>query len=321
LDEPDELATVLWQLASAAWWCSKFDKARAVAEEGLAVSRAAGLRAQEGMCLYVLAAVADWVNEPVTARALAQQCLETHTSTGYVRGVAIARQTLGRAVYHLGDLATARALLEQAVDECRDSAYPYGIAWSLITLGWIASDERDYARARTCLLQALNIFREFGAVARVAETLEGFAQLASAEGQWRRALRLGGAAHAQRERTGLPLMPVAVAWLEPRLQRARSSLGLARAEAAWAEGLELTIEGAAAEAIAGAPVTNGAPRSALLTTRQWEVARLVAQGLSTRQIAEQLVITQRTAETHLERIYNTLDLHSRVQLAAWIAAS
>ena len=44
---------------------------------------------------------------------------------------------------------------------------------------------------------------------------------------------------------------------------------------------------------------------------------LVAQGLTNRQIAEALVITERTAETHLERIYSKLELHSRAQLATW----
>ena len=54
-----------------------------------------------------------------------------------------------------------------------------------------------------------------------------------------------------------------------------------------------------------------------LTAREQEVAALVAQGLTNRQIAEQLVITERTAETHLERIFTKLDLHSRAQLARW----
>jgi adenylate cyclase len=54
-----------------------------------------------------------------------------------------------------------------------------------------------------------------------------------------------------------------------------------------------------------------------LTAREQEVTALVAQGLTNRQIAEQLVITERTAETHLERIFTKLDLHSRAQLARW----
>jgi non-specific serine/threonine protein kinase len=54
-----------------------------------------------------------------------------------------------------------------------------------------------------------------------------------------------------------------------------------------------------------------------LTTREREVAMLVAEGLGTRQIAEQLVITEGTVRVHVERILSKLGLHSRTQLAAW----
>jgi DNA-binding NarL/FixJ family response regulator len=54
-----------------------------------------------------------------------------------------------------------------------------------------------------------------------------------------------------------------------------------------------------------------------LTAREWEVAILVAEGLGTRQIAEQLVIAEGTVRVHVERILSKLSLHSRTQLAAW----
>jgi len=46
---------------------------------------------------------------------------------------------------------------------------------------------------------------------------------------------------------------------------------------------------------------------------------LVAPGFTNRQVAEALVISARSAETHLERIYSKLELHSRAQLATWLA--
>jgi pimeloyl-ACP methyl ester carboxylesterase len=59
----------------------------------------------------------------------------------------------------------------------------------------------------------------------------------------------------------------------------------------------------------------------LLTPRQLEVAGLVAQGWSNRQIAEGLVITERSAESHVERIRARLGFRSRAQIAAWYVAS
>jgi pimeloyl-ACP methyl ester carboxylesterase len=58
-----------------------------------------------------------------------------------------------------------------------------------------------------------------------------------------------------------------------------------------------------------------------LTARQAEVAALVAQGMTNREIAERLHISERSAESHLERIRLRLGLRSRSQLAAWYAAA
>jgi len=55
-----------------------------------------------------------------------------------------------------------------------------------------------------------------------------------------------------------------------------------------------------------------------LTRREREVASLVAQGRSNREIADHLVVSERTVETHVSRILTKLDLTSRTQLAAWV---
>jgi DNA-binding CsgD family transcriptional regulator len=61
--------------------------------------------------------------------------------------------------------------------------------------------------------------------------------------------------------------------------------------------------------------------AATLTKRQLEVAALVAEGMSNRQIAERLVITERSAESHVERIRGRLGFRSRSQIAAWYVAT
>jgi DNA-binding CsgD family transcriptional regulator len=55
-----------------------------------------------------------------------------------------------------------------------------------------------------------------------------------------------------------------------------------------------------------------------LTKREREVAALVAQGRSNREVADRLVLSERTVETHVSRILAKLDLGSRTQLAAWV---
>ena len=54
-----------------------------------------------------------------------------------------------------------------------------------------------------------------------------------------------------------------------------------------------------------------------LSPREREVARLVAEGLTNREIAEQLVLSVRTVEGHVDRILGKLNFHTRTQLATW----
>jgi DNA-binding CsgD family transcriptional regulator len=59
----------------------------------------------------------------------------------------------------------------------------------------------------------------------------------------------------------------------------------------------------------------------LLTPRQTEVAGLVAEGLSNKELAKRLTITERSAESHVERIRLRLGFRSRAQVAAWYVAT
>jgi DNA-binding NarL/FixJ family response regulator len=103
-----------------------------------------------------------------------------------------------------------------------------------------------------------------------------------------------------------------------------SPVGLA---AAWVTGRVLSLVQAAElgrtllDSISGSSgeagsQTNGQQR---LTRREAEVASLIAQGRTNRQIAEELVIALRTADTHVERILGKLGFTSRAQVAAWVA--
>jgi DNA-binding NarL/FixJ family response regulator len=61
------------------------------------------------------------------------------------------------------------------------------------------------------------------------------------------------------------------------------------------------------------------PKSDSLTAREREVAVLVARGRTNREIAAALVISERTADAHVQNILNKLGFSSRAQIAAWAA--
>jgi DNA-binding NarL/FixJ family response regulator len=109
----------------------------------------------------------------------------------------------------------------------------------------------------------------------------------------------------------------------------RARLGEELFAAAWAQGRAMSREEAIDEAVAGAQeiltsTSSHEPRAGLalsgLTPREQEVAALVAQGLNNRQIAEHLVISERTAENHISHVLDKLGLDSRTNVATWVIA-
>jgi len=57
----------------------------------------------------------------------------------------------------------------------------------------------------------------------------------------------------------------------------------------------------------------------VLTPREQQIAELVGQGMNNKDIADALVISKRTAETHVEHILTKLGFTNRHQIAAWVA--
>ncbi|EFL26815.1 MULTISPECIES: response regulator [Streptomyces] len=66
-----------------------------------------------------------------------------------------------------------------------------------------------------------------------------------------------------------------------------------------------------------APATADQPVAPQLTERETEVLRLVAKGLSYKQIAERLVISHRTVQNHVQNTLGKLQLHNRVELVRY----
>jgi DNA-binding NarL/FixJ family response regulator len=90
------------------------------------------------------------------------------------------------------------------------------------------------------------------------------------------------------------------------------------------EGSGLTMDDAVAFAHSGAEIDVVEPEPSVrlpaafpLTTREREVAALLARGCSNRQIAHELVISLHTAQRHVENILSKLEFSSRTQVAAW----
>jgi non-specific serine/threonine protein kinase len=141
------------------------------------------------------------------------------------------------------------------------------------------------------------------------------------------AARLFGASEALRERIGAAPWPLWLAEHERNVAATRTSLGEEAYAAAWAAGRALSVDAAIAAALgAGEPAptpatppepVSAAPAANPLSPREREVAALIAQGRTNREIAERLVISEWTADTHVRHILTKLDVRSRAQVAVW----
>ena len=110
------------------------------------------------------------------------------------------------------------------------------------------------------------------------------------------------------------------------MRQARHDLGNAAFRTAFRHGSRLGTEEAIAYALGETPSGVSSPTTsspitsdATLTRRELEVAILVAEGLTNKDIADRLVIAQRTAEGHVEHVLAKLGFHSRSQVAAWVS--
>jgi DNA-binding NarL/FixJ family response regulator len=101
----------------------------------------------------------------------------------------------------------------------------------------------------------------------------------------------------------------------------RARMGEASFNAAWEAGRRMTLDDAISLALTEPTTTPHAhtPKQDFggLTPREREVAALVGQGMSNREIAEKLVVGERTIETHVSNIFNKLGFTARSQVRQW----
>ncbi len=214
--------------------------------------------------------------------------------------------------------AGAQALYEEGLALFRELGDEWAIADTLTYVGQSAHAQGDYTQARDLFKESLARWRVIGTLQwkGVNDCLNGLACICALYRQFEEAARLFAAAEALHElrRGSLPLASHPSA--EDKYTGLQTELGEAAFAAAWAAGRALSAEAAVDYALALPAISESAPvhtgpilpppvtYPAGLTTREVEVLRLLAQGLTYDQIAEQLIISPRTVNRHL-----TVDLH------------
>jgi DNA-binding CsgD family transcriptional regulator len=234
---------------------------------------------------------------------------------------------LGRVALGQGALRKAKAALDAGLFLARQHAEPPSLTAMLLdALGELATASGQPDEAREWLVSSLEV--RYGGSERngIADTLDRLAALAASCAQPARALQLVGAADALYDELGARRFPAEQQKLERWLLPLRAAFGEQAADDLIARGRALGVDDAIALAHAGDETgthrtAGGLPAvtASVLTAREREVAERLMRGLSNRQIAEELVIAERTVASHVEHILNKLGFASRHQVGAWVA--
>ena len=288
-------------------------------DEALRLALELGDKTYECWALLMKSRVAGRRMGGYVVRELAEQALAAAYVADDEACLRWSYHSLGIMSQLVGDFTQSITELQHAEALHRQAGDVHWLLWTVLSLGNTLLRAEDLSGAMGKYREGLGLAYELPSLSGMEQGLAGFARLASARGHYGRAMFLAGAAERLHERTGSNLSTTDPQYQET-LEAIRNNLGEAQCESMRSRGRSMTLE----EAIAFALSEEQAPSSVAeapfypLTPRETEIARLVAQGLTNRQIADQLTISVQTAERHLSNILGKLSFSSRSQVAVWI---
>ena len=306
-------------------------------EESIALYRAMGDERGAGIGLMALGWLARGLGDDERANFLMSEGLTLLRTLGDERS----RRSMTPGLNHLGlvacaqgDFERATALLEEGLALSRELGDLLDVGWSLRGLADVARERGEYDRAMELYRDSVALHREREYLVGLGQSLVGLARLAMRRDQSERAVRLFAAVTTLRDGMGRPPLPVERAKLDEEIASLRARLGDEAFAMVWAEGQMLPLDSAIACGLDPMPCTaaetdpvpitpaehsHPAGPANPLTRREHEVAALIARGLTNRQIAADLVISERTVDGHVARVLAKLDFATRAQIAAWMA--
>jgi predicted ATPase/DNA-binding CsgD family transcriptional regulator len=221
-----------------------------------------------------------------------------------------------------GDFPRMRDIGLAAAERCRRVHEIYMLSTHLTSAGFASMRLGQHDAAEPALIEALQATIVIDDRPGLVLRLQALAGNAASAGRGDRAAALLGAAETLRREAGSLVSPFIRSLVEDAAERSRAQLGDRRYERAFDDGALLDHEGAVALAL-GTPARRSADRENErpdpLSRRERQVALLLAEGLSNKEIAGRLFLSERTVETHVYNILNKLGLSSRAKVVAWLS--
>lgn len=312
-----------------AYYEGNYARVAELCEATLKIARAVGDKSAIALVLNGLGELALATEDHTKLHAVSQESVPLLREIGDPWRLAEGLFLSAYGFYFQGDLLQAHALAEESLTLCREVGEPFSTVRVLDALGYFAYTQGDLVTAYQRYKEGLLIAKAVGRKPFMASCLIALGVVAMAQDQQVWAAQLWGAADEIAPSTD----PSAAHWYTQMMRtrlgydrlvaRVHTQLGKEAFAVAWNEGQAMTQEQLLeAPALISssrqpstepsqAPPVQHAASLVKLTQREREVLHLLAQGLTSAQIAEQLVIGLVTVNSHVRSIYSKLGVSSR----------
>jgi len=304
------------------------DAGRALIESGLSLARRLGEPYLTALLVLAQAEATSAAGDHAGAARHAAEASRLFRQAGDRLRVGVALGNLGYYEVAAGDLDAARRHLAESLDINRAFNGGSAVVFGTLNLGLAEYLGGSPGAASSLFAESFDLARRMGMRLQMAYTLLGMALASRDETDPGRSARLHGAADRAFADLGHAVFPMEARLADQDRQRLRAAMGTEAFDAEYAAGRTLDPVSAGqraqrelrAERAAPPPTGSDAPVGAavtVLTPRELDVLKLVAQGLSNPDIARQLVLSEHTVHRHLANILRKLNLSSRTAAAAW----
>jgi predicted ATPase/DNA-binding CsgD family transcriptional regulator len=279
------------------------------------------IHALTGRCVVAL----FFYGDVTAAEAFADEALEVARGAPDAEGASLAAYWRGLVALATGAVHAASELAVEGLSTARRHGDPYATATVLLLVGHVRILQRAYAEAAASMRECLDLLRGVREVWIHSQAIDVLAAAEHELGDSAQAVRLLAVSEHLRESVGMVVgLPLWRHVIANTTEATRAALGDAAYSAACAEG-RARPPWDSLEALRGEPthrsqrrLSGAAPtQTSNLTAREREVAALIGRGLTSREIADALVISVKTVDTHADRIRNKLGLRSRAEIAVW----
>lgn len=313
------MSYALMRLSEIALQTGNYDKARQLTWESFDYKKQENQQAiwEDTWHFAHLGKIAHLSGDYVEARQLFNKAITAGQNFDVPVGIADAQNFLGNLELTLQDYQAAREIFDENVAYQKRINYPRGELVSLIGLGEVARGLGEYQEARQFLASALRLAIQTHSISKVLDALSGISELWMQEHVQEPALYLLALVlhHPAANYETKDRAKALFAQLEDQLSPQSVSDAVHWYKTRQLEGLVQDLLDNQLSVQAVSPVGEQ-PTYDLLSKRELEVLRLLADGLSNREIAERLFLAVSTVKWHIGEIFSKLYVANRTQAVA-----